>query len=160
PAYGAALAKTLGEQFFAMRERVQPHYETIDDALDQALALSAGPLVLADVADNSGGGAPNDSTFILRRIMERGIANAAIGCLWDPVAVMVALEVGEGVALDLRIGGKMGPMSGDPVDVHVRVGRIAYQATQRFSGGTVQLGDSVALHAANDLDIVLISQRR
>ena len=159
PEQGAALARQLGEQFFAMRERVQPTYDTMDGALDKALAASEGPIVLADVADNSGGGAPNDSTFILRRLLERGIGNAAIGCIWDPIVVSVALEVGEGVELDLRIGGKMGPQSGDPVDLRVRVGKIARHATQKFGAGTAQLGDSVALHAANGLDIVAISLR-
>jgi microcystin degradation protein MlrC len=159
PAQGAALARRLGEQFFAMRERVQPTYETIDGALDKALAHGTGPSVLADVADNSGGGAPNDSTFILRRLLERAVENAAIGCIWDPVVAAVAQEVGEGVELDLRIGGKMGPQSGDPVDLRVRIGKIARQATQRFGAGTAPMGDAVALHAARGLDIVVISHR-
>ncbi len=159
PAEGAALARQLGEQFYATRGRVQPHYETVDSALELAVSAGAGPVVLADVADNAGGGAPNDSTFILRRLVERGVANAAVGCIWDPVAVAVALEAGEGVTLDLRIGGKMGPMSGDPLDLRVRVDKIARNATQRFGPGTARLGDAVALHAANDLDIVVNSQR-
>ncbi|MCB0092359.1 MAG: MlrC C-terminal domain-containing protein, partial [Caldilineaceae bacterium] len=52
----------------------------MDSALDKALALDGQPVVLADVSDNSGGGAPNDSTFFLRKLLERGIGNAAIGC--------------------------------------------------------------------------------
>jgi len=159
PAKGAALAKELGDEFYAMRDSVQPNYDTIDSALDKAIAGSSGPFVLADVSDNSGGGAPNDSTFVLARILERGVANTAIGCIWDPVAVEVAMEVGEGVELDLRVGGKMGPMSGDPLDVRVRVGTIARDATQKFGAGTVSLGDSVALHLENGVDVVLISNR-
>jgi microcystin degradation protein MlrC len=159
PAQGAALAQELGERIWAIRAEAQPPYQTIDAALDRALAHPSGPIVLADVADNSGGGAPNDSTFILRRLLERGIGNAAIGCIWDPIAVSVALEVGEGVALDLRIGGKMGPMSGDPVDLRVRVGRIARNATQRFGDGVGKLGDAVALHGPNGVDVVAITHR-
>lgn len=159
PARGQAIGEQLRDEFYAMRHIVQPHYLSIDDALDQALATEAGPVVLADVADNAGGGAPNDSTFILRRLIERGIGNAAIGCIWDPVMVAVACEVGEGVELDMRIGGKMGPMSGDPVDMRVRVGKIARNATQRFGEGTNQLGDAVALHGPNGIDIVAISLR-
>ena len=159
PAKGVALAKKLGDEFYAMRDSVQPNYDTIDSALDKAIAASSGPFVLADVSDNSGGGAPNDSTFVLARILERGIANAAISCIWDPIAVEVAIEVGEGVELDLRVGGKMGPMSGDPLDLCVRVGKIARNATQKFGVGTVNLGDSVALHLENGVDVVLISNR-
>lgn len=156
---GIELARKLGQQFFEMRDTVQPNYRTIDEALDEALAHESHPLVLADVSDNSGGGAPNDSTFILRRILERNIGNAAIGCMWDPIAVSVAMEVGEGVELEMRIGGKMGPMSGDPLDLTVRVGKIAKNAMQMFGQGTARLGDAVALHAANGVDIVAITHR-
>ena len=159
PAHGAALAQQLGDQFYAMRDRVQPDYRSLHGALDEALACAEQPVVLADVADNAGGGAPNDSTFVLRALLERGIANAAIGCIWDPIVVAVALEVGEGVELDLRIGGKMGPMSGDPVDLRVRVGKIARNATQVFADGLSPLGNSVALHGPNGIDIVVISHR-
>lgn len=159
PAKGAALAKELGEAFYAMRDHVQPTYHPIDAALDIAYASQGKPVVLADVADNSGGGAPNDSTFILRRLLERGLGNAAIGCIWDPVLVAVAMELGEGVEADLRIGGKMGPMSGDPVDLRVRIGKIAPNAQQLFGQGTGKLGDSVALHGPNGIDIVAIAHR-
>ena len=139
-----------------------PPTARMDQALDEALACDGRPVVLADVSDNAGGGAPNDSTFLLRALLDRGMDSAAIGCIWDPIAVEVALEVGEGVDLDMRIGGKMGPWSGDPVDLRVRVGKIARAATQPFSDGTVQLGDSVALHATGEhagVDIVAISIR-
>ena len=159
PEKGSALAKQLGDEFYAMRDIVQPAYETMDSALDKALALDGQPVVLADVSDNSGGGAPNDSTFFLRKLLERGIGNAAIGCMWDPVIVDVAKELGEGVEADLRIGGKMGPMSGDPVDLRVRVGKIALGASQQFGKGRGKLGDAVALHAPNGIDIVAISHR-
>ena len=97
PEKGAALAQQLGREIYAMRVESQPPYLSMDEALDKAIAHDAGPVVLADVADNAGGGAPNDSTFLLRRILERGIGNVAIGCIWDPVTVDVALEVGEGI---------------------------------------------------------------
>ena len=68
----------------------------IDAALDEALAFDGGPVVLADGADNPGGGAAGDSTFVLRRMLERGIANACLGPIWDPVAVRIAFEAGVG----------------------------------------------------------------
>jgi microcystin degradation protein MlrC len=63
------------------------------------------------------------------------------------------------VETDLRIGGKMGPMSGDPVDLRVRIGKIAPNAVQRFGQGTNKLGDAVALHGPDGLDIVVNSHR-
>jgi microcystin degradation protein MlrC len=159
PGFGQVLAEQLAAEFFVQRDTLQPTYLSIDEALDIAIAEENRPVVLADVADNAGGGAPNDSTFILRRILERGIGNVAIGCIWDPITVAVAEENGEGTECQLRIGGKMGPMSGDPVDLPVRIGKVVQHATQRFGGGSSQLGTSAALHGPNGVDVVVISQR-
>ena len=71
-----------------------PH-DTIDEASTPRWPAPAGPLVLADVADNAGGGAPSDNTAILRRLVERGVRDAAIGCFWDPVAVQICSEAGD-----------------------------------------------------------------
>ena len=58
------LARQLGEEFFAhaRRDRAAPS-SAMDEALDRALATPGGPVVIADVADNAGGGAPGDATF-------------------------------------------------------------------------------------------------
>ena len=159
---GDALAKSLGDRFFELRDQLQPEYLTIDEALDHALAHPTRPVVLADVSDNSGGGAPNDSTFMLRRMLERGIEGAALACIWDPVAVTVAIEAGEGATFDLRLGGKMGPMSGDPLDLQVTVTRIETDAVQYMGEGekrgTFPLGSAVAMRTQG-IEIVVNSLR-
>lgn len=159
---GAALAESLGKTLFDLRDQLLPDYLTIDVALDKALSHPTGPVVLADVSDNSGGGAPNDSTFVLRRMLERGIKNAAIACLWDPIAVMVATEAGEGATFDIRLGGKMGPMSGDPLDLTVTVTKVVPDAVQYLGQGkhrgVSSLGETVALHV-DGIDIVVNSLR-
>jgi microcystin degradation protein MlrC len=76
------------------------------------------------VADNPGGGAAGDSTFILREVLARKLDNVATAILWDPVAVDIARAAGEGASLNMRIGGKVSPQSGDPVDLPVTVGEI------------------------------------
>ncbi len=162
PAQAAKLADNLGRELYAMRSEVYPRYQGIDAALDEALAFGKSPVVLADVSDNSGGGAPGDSTFVLRRLLERKIENVALGCIWDPIAVSVAMDAGVGAHLDMRIGGKMGPMSGDPLDLYVEVTGIAENAIQYFGPDEARvdypLGNTAALRV-NGIDIVLISLR-
>ena len=158
-ALGDEIAASLCAKLDDIFDDAQPPYRTLDESIGEALAFNGQPVVLADVADNSGGGAPNDSTFVLRRLLERGVGNAAVGCIWDPGVVELAQEIGEGVTTNLRIGGKLGPMSGDPVDLRVRIGQIARDATQRFGDGTQPLGDAVALHAENGVDIVVNTKR-
>lgn len=148
------LARRLGEEFFALRQASRPRYLGIDEALDRALASDAGPVVLADVADNAGGGAPGDSTFIVRRILERGITDVASAIYWDPLAVRFCREAGLGATLDLRLGGKCGIASGVPLDLRVTVKGLGDDLTQRFGTMPDKMG-SAAWVQANGVDLVL-----
>ncbi len=158
-AKAAALAADLGAHLWAMREETRPTALGIDEAIDRALAADSGPVVLADVSDNAGGGAPSDSTFILQRLLARGVRDAASGLYWDPVAVRFCMEAGEGARLRLRIGGKCGPDSGEPVDLAVTVERIVANAAQTFGAVRNRIGDAVLVRTEGGLDLVLNSVR-
>ena len=159
---GDRLAEELGREFFGQREAMRPNYVSIDEGLSRASACQAGPVVLADLSDNPGGGAPGDSTFILRAMLDRRIGNAALACIWDPVAAGMAMDAGVGARLDLRIGGKIGSISGDPVDLSVKVTGLRANATDSFGPEGVQtavpMGNAVAVRAGG-IDIVLNSTR-
>ena len=160
-AKAAALAATLGEEVWRMREAASARFDTIDEGIDAALAAADGsrPVVLADFADNAGGGAPSDNTAILRRLVDRGIEGAVIGCFWDPVAVQFCTEAGLGARFMLRIGGKCGVASGDPVDLMITVrGLSADYRAPGLSGGIASMGPAAWVHAAG-IDIVLITKR-
>lgn len=154
-----ALARQLADELIDMREALAVPYPDIDASLDAALAFDGGPVVLADGADNPGGGAASDSTFFLRRMVERGIGNAALGPLWDPIAVRIAFDAGVGAQLALRLGGKIGPLSGAPIDLDCTV--LALHADMTMTGlanAPMALGDC-ALVEANGIQIVLTTLR-
>jgi len=154
-----ALARTLGDELIGMREQLMVPYRSVDEALDEALAFDDGPIVLADRSDNPGSGAAGDSTYLLARMRERGIRNAALGPMWDPVAARIAFDAGVGAELDLRIGGKVGPLSGAPVDARCRV--VATHANMMMTGNSntqIALGDC-ALVDADGILIALVSLR-
>jgi len=115
------IASGMGREFYSLRESVRLHTQEIDRALEAGHAAGKYPIVLADVADNPGGGAPGDATFLLQRLIERGEEGVVTGAYYDPLAVQLCFEAGEGAHVDLRIGGKMGVASGQPVDLRVRV---------------------------------------
>ena len=151
-------AERLGRSLYALRHALHTPYATIDEALDQAQAEPAGPVVLADVSDNAGGGAPADATFILRAMLDRGMTSVAPGIFWDPIAVLICTEAGEGARLPLRLGGKCGPMSGDPLDLDVTVRRCASGLTQRFGRLPSPMGNGVWIEAAG-IDILVSDLR-
>jgi microcystin degradation protein MlrC len=159
PAKAQAVARRLGDELISLREDLMVEYRTVDEALDEALACDGGPVVLADRADNPGSGAPGDSTYVLRRLLERNIGNAALGPLWDPAAVRIAFDAGEGATLLMRIGGKIGPLSGDPVDTACTVLALRPGMTMTgLTGSPMAMGDC-ALVRAQGVDIVLTSVR-
>ena len=162
PALAADLARELGEKFVALRHALDLPSLSLDAALDKALSRESGLAVVADQADNPGGGAPSDSTFVLRALLERGVEDAALGMMWDPIAVQVVMSAGVGAELELRLGGKMGPMSGDPLDLRVTVTGIIPDMKQLWTqtDGDVELecGDSVALRC-DGVDIIVNSKR-
>jgi microcystin degradation protein MlrC len=158
PQGASALAERLGRELFRMRHEIQPKFMSIDETLDLALAEPEGPVVIADVADNAGGGAPGDSTFLLRRILERGITDVASSSYWDPVAVRFCHEAGVGARLDLRIGGKCGRTSGDPVDFKVTVRGLSTNLVQRFGSVPNMMGEAAWVEALG-IALILNTQR-
>lgn len=154
----ASTARAFGERIWSLRDRTVQPMLTVDEALD-AVEAGPGPVVLADVADNAGGGAPADSTFILRAALDRGLRNIISGFYWDSLAVRFCEEAGEGATLDLRVGGKCGVASGAPVDLRVTVRRIVHDASQTFGSATMPMRTAVWLSAEAGIDLVLTSKR-
>lgn len=56
----------------------------------------------------------------------------ALSPLWDPVATTLAFDAGVGARLAMRIGGKLGPASGAPLDLEVQVLALTPEAWQPF----------------------------
>jgi microcystin degradation protein MlrC len=156
------LAAELGREFFQLRQETQPHYTTLEDAMARARSHALPrPLVLADVSDNAGGGAASDSTFILDAMIRCGVKEAAIGMFWDPMAVRIAFEAGEGARLDVRLGGKLSPASGPPLDLRVTVTGLRRDAYVQF-GERDKSFHSVGDMAALSVDgiVVVCNSRR
>jgi len=158
-AKAARLAEQLGRELFAMREATLVKYWKPEEAIAEAQAQPAGkPIVLADVADNAGGGSPSDSTFVLDALLQRGVKGALVGLVWDPIAFQIAEEAGEGATLHMRIGGKSGPISGAPLDLKVTVRKLAYDCRQSFGPTKAKTGD-LAWLSADGIDIVVNTLR-
>src|SRR5690606_2796998 len=117
----------------------------------------SGPVVLADVSDNPGGGAPGDSTVLLDLVLASGV-DACVGPLWDPATVAASHAVGLGGKFKARLGGKAGPGSGMPLDLDVEVVGLANEASQAWAGTRMSLGSACALRVGA-VDIVVASIR-
>lgn len=120
---------------------------TRDDAataVRRALASGARPVVLADVADNIGGGSPGDGTTLLAELLAAGARDAVV-TIADAEVARLAADAGEGADIEALVGGKTDRRHGPPVRVRGRVVRVTdgrYRTTgswmtgREFSMGT------------------------
>ncbi|MBA4797736.1 MAG: M81 family metallopeptidase [Rhizobiales bacterium] len=158
PEKGAMLARELGLDLFAKRGTFMMPQIDEKAALDQALAHPEGPVVIADMWDNPGGGTAGDATVILEEMLARGVTNAAVGMIWDPIAVQICMAAGEGAEIPLRFGAKSAPGTGHPIDGLVKVVKVVPDAEMRFGDSIAPFGDAAHINL-NGIDIILSSVR-
>lgn len=113
------------------------------EAVRIALAETAAPTVLADVADNVGGGSAGDGTDILRALVDQS-APSAVVMLADAEVVAASAAAGIGGRVEMAVGGKRDDLHGKPVELQLRVEAItdgryvshgSYMTGQQFSTG-------------------------
>jgi microcystin degradation protein MlrC len=151
-------ARLLGRRVYDLREQLLPRYPTIEDALNEALKTE-GLVVLADTADNAGGGAPGDNVAVLAALLNRGVSDSCLASIWDPQAAALCAAAGVGARLTLRLGGKTNVSSGMPIDVGVRVRAIQQDYHQTSLGETRQPMGLCIWIEVEGVDVILSSVR-
>jgi len=149
----ARQAWELREQFW-VSERVAPAA-----AVRQAAAADRGLIILSDTGDSVYGGAPGDSTVILRELLAQQIACLALVPVIDPEALEAAMAAGVGAEIHVQLGGKVDCVYSQPVPISGRVAAIS-------NGVTVNLADRgicdlrrTALLEVGQIRIVLLDHR-
>jgi microcystin degradation protein MlrC len=157
-----ALADELAALAWQHRHEFVHRGLPVPEAVRTALAAEGRPIVLADMADNTGGGAAGDGTEILRELVRVGARSTVVACLWDPAAVQECIRAGVGQRLTLDVGGKVDDRHGAPLRVTgvVRTlsdGRFVHKGPMA-RGLPGRLGATAVLDV-NDVKVILISYR-
>ncbi|HVL23923.1 MAG TPA: M81 family metallopeptidase [Thermomicrobiales bacterium] len=158
-----AIADDLAARWWAQRAAMRTA-GVPPAALDPALLRPAheGPIVLADIADNPGAGAPGDGTALLRHVLDHGYTGVALATLPDPAAVAACHAAGSGATLRLAIGGTRSPWSGAPVDGEWTVRHLGSGVFTNHgpmgAGGTTRLGRTATVE--RDGVAVILCERR
>ncbi len=115
------------------------------DAVAEALAVppGPGPVILADVQDNPGGGGTQDTTGLLQALLTGGARGAVLVHLCDPAAAQAAHEAGVGAVLDQSLGAARSPQHGPPVPGPWRV--VALGSGSFTGQGPMYRGNAIAL---------------
>jgi len=161
-----ALAERLADQLAGVawehRDEFIHRGLPVPEAVRRALRAEGRPIVLADMADNTGGGAAGDGTEILRELLRVGARSAVVACLWDPAAVRECARAGVGQSVTLDVGGKVDDRHGAPLRVTGLVrtlsdGRFVHKGPMA-RGLPGRLGTTAVLDVT-DVKIILISHR-
>jgi microcystin degradation protein MlrC len=162
PALAERLATQLERVAWEHRHEFIHTALPVKEAVARALAAEGRPIVLADMADNTGGGAAGDGTEILRELLRVGARGATVACIWDAAAVQACIKAGVGAGVTLDIGGKVDDRHGAPVRVTGTVrtlsdGRFVHRGPM-MHGLPGRLGPTAVLDV-NDIKVILISYR-
>ncbi|XUY29476.1 M81 family metallopeptidase [Agrobacterium sp. rho-8.1] len=155
---GECLARDLGLELYANRGKHMMPWTDEKEAVAKAISAPKGPVVIADMWDNPGGGTAGDATVVLAELFDRDVTDAAIGTIWDPIAVQICMAAGEGAEIPLRFGAKSAPGTGNPIDGRVTIIRLVRGAEMRFGESIAPFGDSAHIRL-NGIDIILNSIR-
>ena len=119
-AESAQKAWNLRDQFWRS-ERV-----AAAEAVRQADSAERGLIILSDTGDSVYGGAPGDSTCILRAMLDANISSIALVPMIDPAALEAAITAGVGAEITVDLGGKLDHVFSRPVRVTGKVAAVSH----------------------------------
>ena len=166
---GAAdrVARELAQDLWNGRHRLTPRLLSIEVAtrrmreVNQDTARPA--LLLADVADNPGGGGRGNTTAILKSFLDAGVTDCAFAVHFDPPLAAEAHRLEPGARFKARLNRAETDPQSEPLEASAEVmavsdgeivGRRGFIGRRRFS-----LGPSAWLRLADRIDVVFISIR-
>ena len=129
PPRARELAAQIGRHVWEHREDFIVRPTPVDEAVRRGMDAPEGPIVLADIGDNPGGGAPADGTILLEALLRLGARNAVVVPINDPESARAAFAAGHGATVSLRLGAKVDHFHGEPLDV---TGRVLTLSDGRF----------------------------
>ena len=153
------IASELAEDLWKDRVNLKGKFYSANDAVEIAKNSEEGPVILADVTDNPGGGAACDGTVILKEMIDAGLKNAVVAQIYDPESLELCHKAGVGHTVDLTLGGKYGPTSaGNPIACKAYVKVLTdgnYTNRDSINGGyPITLGNT-ALIDINGIEVII-----
>lgn len=125
----AALSLDIATRAWGMKERFKRAMMALGDAVQ--LAASVGrdrrrkPIVLADVADNPGGGGRGNTSYLLRALKSAGVQGVIFGVFNDAALAARAHELGEGAIFTASFNSQEHHEFSLPFDSEARVVKLS-----------------------------------
>ena len=157
-------AESLADEIWEGRHRSSVKFFSVADAIAQAKAVGreGKPVVLADFADNPGGGGYGDTTGLLRGMIEARLESAAVAAFFDPDVARACHTAGVGGTITVELGGKVDPRFGKPIEVtgtvtHLSDGHMLIEGPM-MRGVALNMGMTATLKIGG-VEVVINSRR-
>ena len=132
------------------------------EAVRRALEFDGGPVVIAEISDNPGGGSPGDGTHLLRALIEADRPATTFGFLVDRVTAAEAHAAGPGATIPVRLGGRHDPdLLGPPVEAVAYVKCVSdgrFQVQSDMGGGAIRDLGRMARLVVGNVDVIVGSE--
>jgi microcystin degradation protein MlrC len=159
PGPSKALAQDIAGRAWAGRSRFKKDLTSLDEATERAVAngieLTRPQIIMADVADNPGGGGSGNTTFVAKAFTDADVQGAFIGLMIDPGVAARAHEAGVGGSFQAEFNANARTEFDDPLALQVTVEKLTDgQFVGRrgiLRGRSVSLGPCALLRAGGVL---------
>jgi microcystin degradation protein MlrC len=160
-------ASTLADDMWTRRAERLEHFHTAAQAATLCKIYSTGndqrPIVVADYADNPGGGAYGDSTALLRELLAAGIENACFGPMVDAQTVQQLGQHRIGDSINITLGGKTDTrFGGAPLALRCKLLLLSdghYVGSGAMIGGMERSWGPTAVIAVDGIEILVTTLR-
>ena len=158
-----AIADDIAEDIWQRRQEKLNNYLSVEEAAAMAKAWrhGAGPLVIADYADNPGSGAYGDSTALLAALLNNDVGDACFGPMIDPQVARSLQSEAVGNTVTVLLGGRTAPaFGGGPIEVTGTiqwVGEGVYTGTGPILGGQQRNYGATVILRVKDMDILIVT---
>ena len=139
--------------------------EPLEDAVSRAKALTEGPVLLLDHADNVGSGGTQDVMTVIEEVIRQELEDVAVAAVYDPGAIAIMQKAGIGATVTLQLGGKTEMpsinMKGAPLEVTGTVKTLTngewIVRGPMYTGVKISMGNSAILDTGM-VEIVITSR--
>ncbi len=163
----AAFASDIADDIWAHRLQAINQFHTVQKAAELCKAYPAdtkGPIIVADYADNPGGGTYGDSTALLGALLDAGVQDACFGPMVDPDTVAQLQGHAPGAWVQVLLGGKTDPrFGGTPLALNCTLVSLSpdgnYVGSGAMIGGLHRSWGPTAVIRVDGIEILVVSIR-
>jgi len=163
-----SVCRDLAERVWAQHERFTPNLTSLDaciaGAVERGEDTTLPAAIIADVADNPGGGGRGNTVWLLEQLHRTGAKGVILGVFSDAALAAEAHEKGVGAAFEAHFNRAEDdqyskPFAANATIRHLSDGKIIGRDPGSRAGTAIDLGPTAVLRVGN-VTVVVISIRQ